>query len=133
MAYDRVKIFEQAKDLIEKNKLFFVEDIVALLPCDKTTFYRFFEPNCNEYNTLKEMLDKNRVEIKSSMRSKWYKSDAPALQIALMKIISTDEEAHRLNGTKTVNQTEISGEIKQTKEMTLEQAKEIQKKLDEQV
>jgi hypothetical protein len=34
------------------------------------------------------------------MRSKWYKSDAPALQIALMKIISTDEEAHRLNGSK---------------------------------
>ncbi len=109
MAYDKNKIFEQAKELIEKNKLFFVEDIVALLPCDKTTFYRFFEPNCNEYNTLKEMLDKNRVEIKSSMRSKWYKSDAPALQIALMKIISTDEEAHRLNGSRieSTNKTEI--------------------------
>ena len=42
MAYDKNKIFEQAKELIEKHKLFFVEDIVALLPCDKTTFYRFF-------------------------------------------------------------------------------------------
>lgn len=100
MAYDKNKIFEQAKDLIEKNKLFFVEDIVSLLPISKPTFYEYFQLDSNEFNTLKEMLDKNRVEIKSSMRSKWYKSDAPALQIALMKIISTDEEAHRLNGSK---------------------------------
>ncbi len=100
MAYDKNKIFEQAKDLIEKNKLFFVEDIVSLLPIAKPTFYDFFPPDSNELNAIKEMLDKNRVEIKSSMRSKWYKSDAPALQIALMKIISTDEEAHRLNGSK---------------------------------
>jgi hypothetical protein len=50
MAYDKNKIFEQAKEAIVKNKLFFIEDIVAFLPCDKTTFYRFFEVNCNEYN-----------------------------------------------------------------------------------
>ena len=109
MAYDKNKIFEQAKELIEKNKLFFVEDIVSLLPIAKPTFYDFFPPDSNELNAIKEMLDKNRVEIKSSMRSKWYKSDAPALQIALMKIISTDEEAHRLNGSRTesTNKTEI--------------------------
>ena len=67
MAYDKLKIFEQAKELIEKNKLFFVEDIVALLPVAKPTFYDFFPPDSNELNTIKEMLDKNRVEIKSSM------------------------------------------------------------------
>lgn len=100
MAYDRKKIFEQAKDLIEKNKLFFVEDIVSLLPVARSTFWEYFPDKSDEMDAIKEMLDKNRVEIKSSMRSKWYKSDAPALQIALMKIISTDEEAHRLNGSK---------------------------------
>ena len=42
------------------------------------------------------------------MLSKWYKSDAPALQIALMKIISTDEEAHRLNGSKQEVKTDVS-------------------------
>jgi hypothetical protein len=100
MAYDKKKIFEQAKELIEKNKLFFVEDITSLLPISKKTFYEYFPIESNESNTIKEMLDKNRVEVKSAMRSKWYKSDAPALQIALMKIISTDEEAHRLNGSR---------------------------------
>lgn len=97
MAYDRKKIFEQAKEMIVKHKLFFIEDIVAFLPCDKTTFYRFFEPDSNEYNELKELLNQNRTELKVSMRSKWYKSNAPALQMALMKLIATPEELRKLS------------------------------------
>ena len=96
MAYDRKKIFEQAKEMIVKHKLFFIEDIVAFLPCDKTTFYRFFSPESNEYNELKDLLEQQRIEIKTSMRSKWYKSNAPALQMALMKLICTPEELKRL-------------------------------------
>ena len=115
MAYDKKKIFEQAKEIIEKNKLFFVEDIVALLPVARSTFWEYFPDKSDEMDTIKEMLDKNRVEIKSSMRSKWYKSDAPALQIALMKIISTDEEAHRLNGSRQ----EIESKVTQTTKIDL--------------
>ena len=96
MAYDRKKIFEQAKEMIVKHKLFFIEDIVAFLPCDKTTFYRFFEVESNEYNELKELLNQNKTELKVSMRSKWYKSNAPALQMALMKLICTDDERKKL-------------------------------------
>jgi hypothetical protein len=97
MAYDKNKIFEQAKEVIVKHKLFFVEDIVAFLPCDKTTFYRFFEPDSNEYNELKGLLETNRVTLKVSMRSKWYTSNAPALQMALMKLIATPEELRKLS------------------------------------
>ncbi len=97
MAYDKQKIFEQAKEVTVKNKLFFIEDIVAFLPCDKTTFYRFFDINSNEYNELKELLETNRTELKVSMRSKWYKSNSPALQMALMKLIGNQEELRRLS------------------------------------
>lgn len=97
MAYDRKKIFEQAKEVTVKNKLFFIEDIVAFLPCDKTTFYRFFEPESNEYNELKGLLETNRTTLKVSMRSKWYTSNAPALQMALMKLIATPEELRKLS------------------------------------
>jgi hypothetical protein len=31
------------------------------------------------------------------MRSKWYKSNAPALQMALMKLIATPEELRKLS------------------------------------
>ena len=97
MAYDRKKIYEQAKEVIVKHKLFFIEDIVAFLPCDKTTFYRFFDINSNQYNELKELLKTNRTELKVSMRSKWYKSNSPALQMALMKLIGNQEELRRLS------------------------------------
>jgi hypothetical protein len=97
MAYDKQKIFEQAKEMIVKHKLFFIEDIIAFLPCDKTTFYRFFEPESNEYNELKGLLETNRIELKVSMRSKWYKSNAPALQMALMKLIATPDELKKLS------------------------------------
>jgi hypothetical protein len=97
MAYDKNKIFEQAKEVIVKHKLFFVEDIVAFLPCAKPTFYDFFPPDSNELNELKALLETNRTTLKVSMRSKWYTSNAPALQMALMKLIATPEELKKLS------------------------------------
>jgi hypothetical protein len=103
MAYDRTKIYQQALDLIEKKKLFFIEDVVSLLPCDKTTFYRFFEVESNEYNTIKEGLEKNKIEIKNGLRNKWYNGNNPLTQMALYKLIGTEEEYHRIASTKTEN------------------------------
>ena len=97
MAYDRIKIFEQAKEVTVKNKLFFIEDIVAFLPCSKNYFYDHFPPDSNEYDELKALLDTNRTTLKVSMRSKWYTSNAPALQMALMKLIATPEELRKLS------------------------------------
>jgi hypothetical protein len=97
MAYDKNKIFEQAKEVIIKNKLFFIEDIVAFLPISKPTFYEYFDINSNEFNELKELLETNRVSLKVSMRSKWYTSNAPALQMALMKLIASPEELKKLS------------------------------------
>ena len=97
MAYDKKKIFEQAKEVIVKHKLFFVEDIVAFLPCAKPTFYDFFPPDSNELNELKALLETNRTTLKVSMRSKWYTSNAPALQMALMKLIANEDELRKLS------------------------------------
>ena len=97
MAYDRNKIFEQAKEVIVKHKLFFIEDIVAFLPISKPTFYEYFPIDSNEFNELKELLEVNRVTLKVSMRSKWYTSNAPALQMALMKLIANPEELKKLS------------------------------------
>lgn len=97
MAYNKKEIFETAKKKTVEHKLFFVEDIVAFLPCSKPTFYDFFPPDSNELNELKALLEINRTELKVSMRSKWYKSNAPALQMALMKLIASPEELKRLS------------------------------------
>jgi len=97
MAYDKQKIFEQAKEMIVKHKLFFIEDIVAFIPISKPTFYEYFPIQSNEVNELKGLLETNRIELKVSMRSKWYKSNAPALQMALMKLIASPEELRKLS------------------------------------
>ena len=99
MAYDKTKIFEQAKEAIVKHKLFFVEDIVAFLPIAKKTFYEYYPIDSNECNELKGLLEINRTTLKVSMRSKWYTSNAPALQMALMKLIATPEELKKLTMT----------------------------------
>jgi hypothetical protein len=103
MAYDRKKIYNQALDLIEKKKLFFIEDVVSLLPCNKTTFYDFFKVDSNELNTIKEALDKNKIDVKNGLRNKWYNGSNPLTQMALYKLIGTEEEYHRIASTKTEN------------------------------
>lgn len=103
MAYDRVKIYQQALDLIEKKKLFFIEDVVTLLPISKQTFYEFFKVESNELDTIKELLDKNKIEIKNGLRNKWYNGNNPLTQMALYKLIGTEEEYHRIASTKTEN------------------------------
>jgi hypothetical protein len=103
MAYDRIKIYQQALDLIEKKKLFFIEDVVTLLPCTKSTFYDFFPIDSNELNTIKEGLEKNKIEVKNGLRNKWYNGSNPLTQMALYKLIGTEEEYHRIASTKTEN------------------------------
>ena len=101
MAYDKIKIFEQAKEATIINKLFFIEDVVSFLPISKKTFYEFFPLQSNELNELKDLLEINRTTLKVSMRSKWYKSNSPALQMALMKLICNDDERKMLSMTHT--------------------------------
>jgi hypothetical protein len=104
MAYDKQKIFEQAKEMIVKHKLFFTDDIVAFLPCSKSTFYEYFPDKSDKLDELKGLLETNRVELKVSMRSKWYKSNAPALQMALYKLTASPEELRKLSMTHQVTE-----------------------------
>jgi hypothetical protein len=111
MAYDKNKIFEQAKEVTVKHKLFFIEDIVAFLPCSKNYFYDHFPPDSNEYDELKGLLETNRTTLKVSMRSKWYTSNAPALQMALMKLIATPEELRKLSMQTNALEGEITSNV----------------------
>jgi pantothenate kinase-related protein Tda10 len=101
MAYDRNKILEQAKEMIVKHKLFFIDDIIAFLPIAKSTFYEW---KMEQSDDLKALLEKNRTELKVSLRSKWYTSNAPALQMALMKLIASPEELRKLSMNHQVNE-----------------------------
>ena len=104
MAYKTEDLFNTAIEKIKKNKLFFIEDIIAFLPCRKSTFYEHFPNDSDYYKKMFEELETNRTTLKVSMRSKWYTSNAPALQMALMKLIANPEELRRLSMTHQIQE-----------------------------
>lgn len=104
MAHDKKKLEKKALVEIKKRKLIFIEDVVCYLPCSKGTFYN---TKLNELDSIKEALDLNKTDIKTSLRSKWYKSDNATLQIALMRLACSDDERKKLS----VNYTEHSGDV----------------------
>ena len=97
MAYDTKKIYKQAEESIKKNNLFFIEDIVAFIPCNKDTFYRFFPTGSDEYDYLRGLLEENKTKTKSSIRAKLYKSDKAAELLSLYRLICTSDERKMLN------------------------------------
>ena len=128
MAYKTSDLEEKALKAITEKKLFFIEDVCSFLPCDKKTFYAH---KLHESNSIKEELEKNKVSTKVSMRSKWYESDNATLQVALMKLIGSDAEAHRLNGSRTENKTETSVIWKEEKTYSsLEKENDTEQKTD---
>jgi len=92
MAYKTSVLFKKAMKAIEENELFFIEDIVAFLPCSKDTFYNHFSVDSDDYKTMFEALERNRVKVKTGLRTNWKTAGAPALQLALYKLIATPEE-----------------------------------------
>jgi hypothetical protein len=107
MAYDRDKIFEQAKKVIVTKKLYFIEDIVAYLPISKKSFYEFYPVESDECNELKELLEVNKVNTKVAIRKKLQKGDKAAELISLYKLICSEDERKALS----MQQVEHSGTI----------------------
>ena len=97
MAFDRDKLYQQAQTAITENNLFFIEDVVAFIPCSKPTFYEYFPTGSDELNNLRELLEQNKIKTKSSIRAKLYKSPKAAELLALYRLICTPEERLMLN------------------------------------
>lgn len=116
MAYNKKKIFEQAKQAIEKNNLFFVCDVIAFLPCGHDTFYRFFPEGSEKSEALKALLDINKIRTKSGIRAKLYRSEKAGELLALYRMICTPEERQMINQ----NYIELTGKSFTKEPMTIE-------------
>jgi len=107
MAYDKTKIYEQAKEAIKKNNLFFIEDVVAFIPCGRSYFYEHFKDGMDEMDTIKEMLEENKIKTKSSIRAKLWKSNRASELLALYRLIATPEEHQKLNQSYVEQTTKV--------------------------
>jgi hypothetical protein len=129
MAHDKAKIYQQAQEAIKANNLFFIEDIIAFIPCSKFYFYDAFPVDSNEYNTLKSLLEENKVRTKSAIRSKLFKSAKAAELLALYRLICTKEE-HQLLNQQYIDHTTKGEQLQPTIIVASEKSKEILNKLD---
>ena len=102
MAYKTTDLIKKSLAAIEQRKLIFYDEIASYLPCSRATFYNH---KLDKLDDIKDALEKNRDEIKSALRAKWYKSDNATLQIALMRLVCTDEERRKL----AINYQEVTG------------------------
>ena len=115
MAYNKKKIYEKAQEIVKKNNLFFIQDIIALLGISRQTFYDFFPLESDELDTLKEMLENNRARIKCALRSKWFNSENATTQVALYKLVSNEDERKLLSTTYQEVSADIANKDKITK------------------
>jgi len=105
MAYDTKELIELSFEAIKKHKLFFIEDLVAYLPCSSRTFYNHDLHNMQE---LKDLVATNRIITKRKLQRNWEQSENATLQMGLMKMIASIEERQRLS--QTYNDVTTKGE-----------------------
>ncbi len=98
MAYKKDELIKQALTAIDEHKLYFIEDVTTFVSCSHKTFYNY---RLHELQDIKDRLAANKISLKRSLRKKWDDSKNAILQLALYKLTGTEDEVHRLSGTKT--------------------------------
>ena len=82
-----------------------------MIGISKSTFYTFYPDGSEELDAIKELLEDNKITIKSEIREKLRNGDKAAELIALYKLLSSNDERkalsmqhvdHTSNG-KTIN------------------------------
>lgn len=95
MIKNKKTLEKEILNVIKEYNLFCITDIFAFYKgCSRATFYN---KGLDKLDTIKEAIDDNRILGKQSLKSKWAESDNATLQIALFKIICTDEERQALS------------------------------------
>ena len=107
--YTTAELFERSKEIIPKHRLIFVEDVCAYLGISKSTFYIHIPVGSDESNELRDLLNKNCIDIKVGLRKKWFDSDNATLQMALYKLTSTDVEHRKLQQNYTEHEVSSTG------------------------
>ena len=119
MAYKTEDLKQRALQVITNYKLIWTEEVPAMMGISKQTYYNH---GLDKMDEVKDAIYNNRVTIKVGQRKKWYDSEIASLQIALAKLIGTDEEVHRLNGSRQEIKQETTYKHEPV-QMTAEEAK----------
>lgn len=97
MAYSKKELVERSLELIKKYKLYTHDAVVGLLGISKETYYKY---KLNQDVAIRESMWRQKETLKAALRKKWFESDNATVQVALYKLLGTEDECHRLNGSK---------------------------------
>ena len=98
--YSKKKLIEMSESIVQKNVITSITDLLAFLPISKRTFYN---KKLHEVYDIKEGIDKNKVKLKRvALKNLMENADNPTAQIAVIKLLGTQEEKDALNGSKRV-------------------------------
>ena len=95
MSYDKSELEAISLEAIERENVVFISDLIAYIPCSKTTFY---ELGLNKTDSIKGAISKNKILVKSYLRKQWLNDGNSTLQIALYKLLANEDELARLSG-----------------------------------
>ncbi len=102
-------------EIIKKENIFLISDIFAFYKgCSRSTFYTH---ELDKSDTIKNAIEDNKIVTKNLMKAKWLNSENATLQLALFKIICSDDERMKLSltyqpilekQTKTIDFSKVS-------------------------
>lgn len=89
------ELIKSSVEAISEYNILFLPDLAAYLPISRTEFYNAELDIAPE---VQAAIEKQRSLAKCALTQKWLKSDSPTLNIALYKLICTQEERLALTG-----------------------------------
>lgn len=99
MAYDSEKKLKEALEAIRKEKLWWIEEVVAYIGVSRDWFYRTWPRDSEEYDIIIKELNKYRLADKILVRKQLKKSAQAGGLFGLYKILGTPEERKKLSTT----------------------------------
>ncbi len=106
---DAEKIVEQIK---ANNSIVFMNDLCLFLGCSSQTVCNHFPKGSPENDAIIEALEANKTAVKLNLRKKWFMSNNPTTEIALYKLLATQEEKRALfNGLYDRTDEEVKATV----------------------
>lgn len=122
---DYKKYEEQCLELIKDNNVLTIDGIAAFLPFSLDVFYEY---RLNESEVLRNAIEENRALTKQQLMLQWLRPNAsPTCQIALFKLLASDEERKVMGTSK---KDESCKEKNSTQEAYLKSLEEMGKEAD---
>jgi len=116
-------------EVIEKEEIIFIDELIAFIPISERTFYNW---KLQELQELKGAINKQKVLSKTGLRKDWRFSQSHVLQLALYRLLATEEE-RRLLATNYTDVTTKGESVNAPVMITMAEAKKRLEALDEEI